>query len=198
MSLPYVLAPADYRRMPWKNGGGHTWEIAADPPGSDLASFAWRVSVAAVERDGPFSPFPGVERTLVLLAGHGMRLSGTGAPVELQAPFEPVTFAGEAAIDCALVDGPTRDFNLMVRRSCASAQLLVVRDRGEPMPRASTYVCYAASGACECVLAGFPPFEVAPEHTLVVDAALAPGAMRVNPVSDGSIALVAAIERKAA
>ncbi|MCC6198067.1 MAG: HutD family protein [Burkholderiales bacterium] len=194
MSLPYVLAPADYRRMPWKNGGGHTWQIAAEPPGADLASFAWRVSIAAVERDGPFSAFPGVERTLVLLAGRGMRLSGAGAPVELRAPFEPVTFAGDAAIDCALVDGPTRDFNLMVRRSRSSAQVIVVRDRGEPMPPASTYICYAASGACECVLAGFPPFELAPEHTLVVHTASAPGVMRVNPLSGGSIALVAAIE----
>lgn len=198
MSPPRVLAPADYRRMPWKNGGGHTWQIAAEPPGSDVGSFAWRVSVATIERDGPFSAFPGVERTLVLLSGQGVRLSGAGAPIELRVPFEPVTFAGEAAIECALVDGPTRDFNLMVRRSLASARLHVVRDRGEPLPPASTYVCYAASGSCECLFAGFPPLEVAPEHTLIADGALVPGGVRVNPTSAASVALVAAIERKAA
>src|SRR5512147_1621544 len=71
-----VLGPADYRTMPWKNGGGRTTEIAAAPRGADLAGFTWRISVAELERDGPFSAFPGVDRTLVLLAGNGMRLTG--------------------------------------------------------------------------------------------------------------------------
>ena len=69
-----VLSPADYRRMPWKNGGGHTTEIAAEPPGAGTASFVWRVSVADIAQDGPFSAFPGIDRTLVLLSGRGMRL----------------------------------------------------------------------------------------------------------------------------
>ena len=77
-----VLTPADYRRMPWKNGGGHTTEIAAEPPGAGMASFAWRVSVADIAHDGPFSAFPGVDRTLVLLAGDGMRLATAGRPVQ--------------------------------------------------------------------------------------------------------------------
>ncbi len=78
MTTQCVLSPADYRRMPWKNGGGHTTEIAAFPAGAGLASFVWRVSIADVLQDGPFSPFPGIDRTLVLLEGEGMRLSGDG------------------------------------------------------------------------------------------------------------------------
>ena len=89
-----LLAPADYRRMPWKNGGGHTLEVASDPPGSGVAAFAWRVSVADVDRDGPFSAFPGVDRTLVLLAGNGMRLTGAGEPLELHTAYEPVRLRG--------------------------------------------------------------------------------------------------------
>jgi environmental stress-induced protein Ves len=92
--MHHLLAPADYRRMPWKNGGGHTLEVATHPAGADVASFEWRVSVADITRDGPFSTFPGIDRTLVLLAGRGMRLAGGGDPLELRAPFEPVTFAG--------------------------------------------------------------------------------------------------------
>jgi environmental stress-induced protein Ves len=179
--------------MPWKNGGGKTLEIAAEPPGADLAEFAWRVSVAEIERDGPFSTFPGVERTLVLLSGGGMRLSGAGVAVELRIPYEPVTFAGEAAIECALADGPTRDFNLMVRRSKAAAELVVVRGKGEAIAPASTYVCYAAAGASECLIAGLPPIELAPEHTLVVENELASGGFNVNPTSARSVALVAII-----
>ena len=190
-----LLAPADYRRMPWKNGGGHTLEIASDPPGAGVSAFAWRVSVADIERDGPFSAFPGVDRTLVLLAGHGMWLSGAGAPLELHTAYEPVDFAGEAAMHCALIDGPTRDFNLMVRRGAASGDVVVVRDAACAIEPARAYVCFAAAGACECLIGGFPPFVVAPEHTLVIrgqpDATI-PG-VHVYPTSGTSVALVAVI-----
>jgi len=188
-----VLAPADYRRMPWKNGGGHTLEIAVEPPGADLAHFAWRVSIAAIERDGPFSSFPGVDRTLVLLAGNGMRLSGDGSTVELRTAYEPVTFAGEAALDCALADGPTRDFNFMVRRALASGSMRVVRDEACALPPASAYVCYAATGTCESLLSGLPPIEVAAEHTLVVTSDSPMHGLHVNPTSPQSVALVAVI-----
>src|SRR4051812_38780979 len=154
-----VLAPADYRRMPWKNAGGHTLEIAVDPPDADLAHFVWRVSIAAIDRDGPFSSFPGVDRTLVLLAGNGMRLSGDGADVDLRALYEPVAFAGEAALECVLEDGPTRDFNFMVRRASASASVRVVRNEACALPPADAYVCYAATHACECLLPGLPPVD---------------------------------------
>jgi hypothetical protein len=43
-----VLSPADYRRMPWKNGAGRTTEIAVHPAGAALDAFDWRVSVADV------------------------------------------------------------------------------------------------------------------------------------------------------
>jgi len=190
-----LLAPADYRRMPWKNGGGHTLEIAAEPPGAGIAAFAWRVSVADIERDGPFSAFPGVDRTVVLLAGNGMRMTGAGEPVDLHEPYEPVRFAGEAALHCTLLDGPTRDFNLMVRREAASGDVVVVRDAACAIEPARAYVCYAASGSCECLIAGYPPLVVAPAHTLLVRApasAAVPG-MHVYPTSDAAVALVAVI-----
>jgi environmental stress-induced protein Ves len=195
MSRHRLLAPADYRRVPWKNGGGVTWEIAVGPPDADLAGFAWRVSVAEIARDGPFSSFPGVDRTLVLLRGDGMRLSGAGEPVDLRTPYEPIRFAGEAALDCALTGGPTRDFNLMVRRAFGSGEIRVVRDEGEAVPPASVYVCYSAAGACECLLAGSPPIEVAAEHALVVEGDAA--GLHVNPTSRDSVALVAVIEAAA-
>ncbi len=69
-----LLTPADFHPMPWKNGAGRTTEIAVYPPGASLDAFLWRVSIADVERDGPFSRFPGIDRTIVLLEGGGMRL----------------------------------------------------------------------------------------------------------------------------
>jgi len=190
-----VLSPSDYRRIPWKNGGGYTTEIATHPPGSGFASFAWRISVADIEQDSPFSTFNGVDRTLVLLAGGGMRLTGEGEPLELRTPFEPVTFSGDRTLICNLVAGPVRDFNLMVRRGTARGDVVVRREGGEAIAPAETYVCYAASGASECLVAGYPPISLAESQTLVVtsdDGAAARG-LSVNPLAPGSVALVAVI-----
>ncbi|MCG3056381.1 HutD family protein, partial [Escherichia coli] len=59
---------------PWKNGGGATREIAVWPPGAAMESFAWRISVADIADDGPFSAFPGVDRQIALLEGAGVHL----------------------------------------------------------------------------------------------------------------------------
>jgi environmental stress-induced protein Ves len=195
MTTHRVLTPADYRRMPWKNGGGHTTEIAAHPAGSGFASFAWRVSVADVLQDGPFSPFPGVARTLVLLAGAGMRLTWDGESLELRTPFEPAGFSGDLLLHCCLVAGPVRDFNLMVRRGVAHGDVVVRREGGEGIAPADTYVCYAAVGPSECLLAGHPPIALAEDQTLLLTpdrGALARG-LAVNPLAAGSVALVAEI-----
>jgi uncharacterized protein len=66
-----ILRAENYRRMPWKNGGGLTAEIAVSPESAGLDDFDWRVSMARVEAGGPFSLFPGVDRTLSILEGEG-------------------------------------------------------------------------------------------------------------------------------
>lgn len=190
-----VLSPADYRRMPWKNGGGHTTEIVAHPARSGMASFTWRVSVADVEADGPFSAFAGVDRTLVLLSGAGMSLHGEGESLELRTPYEPVRFSGDQSLNCHLVAGSVRDFNLMVRRGIARGDVVVRREGGEALAPADTYLCYAAAGRSECLVAGHPPIALPESHALLVtnDAGANAHALSVNPLAPGAVALVAAI-----
>ncbi|OJT17017.1 hypothetical protein BO221_47220 [Archangium sp. Cb G35] len=64
--------------MPWKNGGGVTRELWKLPHPFDPARFLARVSIATVGASGPFSVFPGVDRTLMILEGAG---HGTGCVV---------------------------------------------------------------------------------------------------------------------
>jgi environmental stress-induced protein Ves len=119
-----LLKASGYRRMRWKNDGGWTTEIARDPA-DDAAGFRWRISIAEIERDGPFSPFPGVERKLMLLSGDGIELDIDGAPtLRLVERLRHVQFAGEARVDCRLVAGPTRDFNVMGRRDAVRSELI--------------------------------------------------------------------------
>jgi uncharacterized protein len=110
------IGAAEHRAMPWKNGGGSTAEIAIAPPGASVAhGFDWRLSIATIEGDGPFSAFPGYDRTILLLAGKGMVLTVAGqAPHALDRPFVPFRFSGTAATDCRLLDGRCEDLNLMV------------------------------------------------------------------------------------
>lgn len=116
-----VLRAQDYRRMRWKNGAGWTSEVFRCPDADD---WNWRVSLAEVETDAPFSTFPGVERALVLLEGEGMRLRFDDGEVrDLLPPCGMQRFAGERPLVGQLVDGPSRDFNLMWKRGHADVQL---------------------------------------------------------------------------
>ena len=59
-----------------------TTEIAVFPADAGLEDFAWRLSMATVASDGPFSSFAGVDRTLAVLEGEGIVLSVEGRPEE--------------------------------------------------------------------------------------------------------------------
>ena len=191
-----VLSPREYRRMPWKNGGGLTTEIASYPPRAALDAFDWRVSMADVARDGPFSKFTGIDRTIVLMAGAGMRLAGAGGVVELRAPLEPFAFRGEDPIECTLVDGAVRDFNLMLRRGRARGGVAVFQATGARIAPAQFRVCYAATGTCECLVSGHPPIVVAPDHALLLDdpSPVPAGTLAVNPLTADTVAVVVSID----
>lgn len=107
------LADAPVSR--WRNGGGQTRELWRT--GDGPAGFGARVSVADVASDGPFSRFPGVDRVITLLDGAGMVLSRPAGAVRIATPGRPFAFLGEDGWDCALIDGPVRDLNLMVDRA---------------------------------------------------------------------------------
>lgn len=176
-----VLRGADLVVSPWKNGGGVTREIAAAAPNADggasLDAFAWRVSVADVAQAGPFSRFAGVDRTLVLLEGAGMLLHGTGDENDgdtqthtLNRPLDIARFRGEASIDARLIDGPTRDFNLMVRRDVARGTLDVWRENASRSVQAQTVLLYCAQGEQRIRVDNEPDVQLVAGDTLRIDA----------------------------
>jgi hypothetical protein len=113
-----ILRHGDYPSRPWKNGGGTTSDIVVSPPGSSLDDFDWRLSLAQVDRDGPFSRFDDVDRTLVLLSG-AMTLHEPDRRIEL-VRGEPIAFPGERPIEATLSGGSTLDLNVMTRRGRAT------------------------------------------------------------------------------
>ena len=115
------VIPANmYRRLRWANHAGWTREIHAEP---GIGSWRWRISIAELEAAAPFSPFPGVERELVLLRGEGLQLHFEGAPpVEVHPPHGRLRFDGGRVL-AGEPRGRCEVFNLMWRRDVASAQL---------------------------------------------------------------------------
>ena len=120
-----VLRAGDYRRMPWKNGGGWTTELATSPESIGLSAFEWRISIAEIGSDGPFSTFPECDRQIALLDGIGMELQIEGEEaVRLEQRLRFFRFAGESNVFGRLVSGPVRDFNVIARRDVIAAEAL--------------------------------------------------------------------------
>ena len=143
-----VIRPSEYRAMPWKNGGGVTTEIYASPPSG---AFDWRVSIATVNTDGPFSAFTGYERHIMTLSGEGMVLDIEGRGKFTLAPLRPFSFSGDAKVHGSLLQGAVLDFNLMVRRDFGHGTLQVTECKAGDRLGAekSLHLAYVLQGECE-------------------------------------------------
>lgn len=148
--IPFAgLEPA-----PWKNGGGCTTEIAIAPPGAPLDAFEWRISLATIAASGPFSAFPGVDRTLALVDGPGVVLEiGDEGQFVLSEQDPIVEFAGESPVNATLAGGPTTDFNVMTRRATCHHRLgrRTLNGISEFAPRGDITILFLAEGESLCV-----------------------------------------------
>jgi uncharacterized protein len=116
-----IMRESSYRAVPWKNGGGVTREILRLPP--EPTAFDWRLSLATLDKPGPFSSFVGYHRTLVLVRGPGVELDfGQHGRAQLTLAGQMVSFDGAWATNCTLLDGPSTDLNLIVSKERTRSQ----------------------------------------------------------------------------
>ncbi|MFC5436499.1 HutD family protein [Rhodanobacter umsongensis] len=142
-----IIRLSDCPPQPWKNGLGNTRQIAVHPAEAGADDFVWRVSIAGVDSNAPFSAFPGIDRQIALLDGDGFTMTLDEDCIHsLTTPFAPFAFAGEANVAVSLVGGPTRDFNLMVRRARASGEIQVWAEPGSYLPDPAIVLVHAARG----------------------------------------------------
>jgi environmental stress-induced protein Ves len=170
---------------PWRNGGGVTHELAAGPARDD---WTWRISVAEVAADGPFSDFPGVQRWFAVLRGAGVRLAIDGQVHEVVAASAPLEFDGAAQVDSSLLAGPTHDLNLMVQRARATGRMTRTTGTQRFTPAADGVLAVYAldAGASLTTSADAAPF-AAPPHSLAW-ATLAAGT-EVEVASPGALCM---------
>jgi environmental stress-induced protein Ves len=171
-----IHGPDSYRTVPWRNGRGETLVLrsAAAP---DAADFAWRLSIAMVDSDGPFSHFPRCDRTLILLDGSGLTLTHDNGQVDtLGKRFASAEFSGDGGTLAALHDGPIRDFNVMTHRDyCAAAVTVLEGDEEKSLAVDSEVLLIYAVDAGVAITAPQDESVTIAQHQLLQCESPAPG-----------------------
>ena len=135
------LTLKDCTAIPWSNGGGLTRELAAKRVGGRIA---WRLSVAEIERDGPFSTFPGMARIHTVMAGQGLDLLGRGAVLQAR-PFQPLAFDGSLELQARLLEGACQAFNVIYNPQLVSVGV-TVWDGHQSLQVAAGAIVFVVSG----------------------------------------------------
>lgn len=127
---------------PWKNGGGTTREIAS---ASDNCGLLWRLSLAEIARDGPFSAFPGLARIFTPVGQAPVLLDLPGAS-HLVGRLEPFAFDGDLAVGARLPAGPARALNVIHRATACAASVTILRGPSRQRIGASGDTTFAVHG----------------------------------------------------
>ena len=165
--------------QPWRNGGGTTQELLAWP---EPAAWLLRLSVARIDRSGPFSAYPGVMRDFAVLQGRGVRLSWGERATVLTPESEVLAFDGGAPPGCELIEGATLDLNLMVQQGSGTGGLLRAK-AGQPWTSTARWRGVYTATAATLHLQGARPLPLAAD-TLVWDADAWPKPWALTPVTD--------------
>ncbi len=160
--LPFrIVQAAAVTPQPWRNHGGRTRELLAWPEAGD---WRCRISVAEIERDGPFSAYPGIDRWFAVVRGAGVVLGLPEGEHPLDRNSPPVGFPGELAPACRLADGPTSDLNLMSCRSHGASRMESVVPGVSWASTARLRACFCADAVM--LHAGLPEPLALPAGTL--------------------------------
>ncbi len=157
-----LLDPSQYRRSPWKNGGGVTVDIAEQGE-------TWRFGRTPIVAAGPFSDYAGFDRVQVLVGGRGLVLQTPDGEIDVRTPFKPVRFAGETPITSRLEAGPVEVVNLIGARAAVHVDIAVLRAGQSLALRPGTHIAYCASGPARLEAEG-KQYALAADHGLRIEA----------------------------
>lgn len=123
----------------WANGGGTTRELLVADDGS------WRISMADIDRDGPFSPFPGRDRVLTVVDGPVLQLTVDGLEQVVE-PRRPFTFDGGAEVVASVPEGPVSALNVFVDETVNPFVTVLELGRGSSLPLADDQAALVLQG----------------------------------------------------
>lgn len=152
-----LIRSRDYLQGRWPNGLGVSWEIAREEN--------WRLAIARIDSDVPFSQYPGIDRLFTLIEGQGLDLDVAGLGRLTGRPFEPIRFPGDRATTCQLRGGPCRALNLFLKRGLVTAEVEVVQaNAAVKIDHPQTTLIFTAGGKAEA-----RGFALEAEDTLIAE-----------------------------
>lgn len=155
-----VVRSDEVAPQPWANGGGTTRELLVADDG------AWRISLADIATEGPFSTFPGRRRLLTLVEGTVLDLLVAGEPAVVE-PQRPFAFSGDDAVEARLPEGPVRALNVVADPGVSPYVTVLELGRGSALPLADDQAAYVLTGPdARSLVVG--PGEVAGRCTVAV------------------------------
>ena len=130
-----LLRHDTYDRKPWNNGGGITRDVWLWPETATQDAFDIRLSLASIDTDGPFSAFPGIDRTITLVAGSPFVLVFSGGREHRMELLQPLSFDSVQTPSSRLGKAGVSAFNVMTRQGRWTHEVSIVHG-GEPFNKA--------------------------------------------------------------
>ena len=134
-----IVRSADVAPQPWANGGGTTRELLRADDG------AWRLSLADVDTDGPFSTFPGKHRLLTVVDGPVLALVVDGVEQVVE-PRRPFAFDGDADVVASVPEGPVRVLNVIADPAVDAFVTVLELGRTSSLPLADDQAALVLQG----------------------------------------------------
>lgn len=138
-------------RVAWKNGAGTTRDVALRSNPDDVADIWWRLSIADLSGDTPFSPFPGFERHFLVATPGAVAINVDG--LNRTARYgHPQSFSGDSHVAGRLITGPATAINLFTRRGSFAGAIEVHNVHGQhsPHPEDVAMVLLTGSATTSC------------------------------------------------
>lgn len=192
MTVVHPLSPADYLRMPWKNGKGIL--VVIDRAGEkswENMGVAWHFGRTSIIEEGPFSDYSGYERLQVVIFGSGLVLVAGNHEIDLREPLRVQRYDGGLPVRTRLENGPVEVVNLIADRRRFSIHLVVGYAGAATQLGEGTHIAYAPSGLAKLTVSG-EPHGVDQDHALRI---VADGSAEVR-VDEGTILLASIAARR--
>lgn len=139
----------------WKNNLGESRLILRSPQDSQPDDFDWQGGTATMSGTLPFSDYPGIDRSLCVIGGQGLRVQSQLRDLVLTKESGPFHFQGEETIvGTTLGQDVMQDFNILSRRDGFSHQTrrVSVPSEGVAHPLGDVCIIYVQAGRVSVTL----------------------------------------------
>lgn len=162
MSTQVVALPRGLRRvvrsslerMPWRNGRGWTSIVTEHP---ETGQTLWRVSIAEIQQASPFSLFPGLDRTAVLIQGDPFTLIGPDRRWALHQIGDTACFPGELEVHNTSPEQTALVWNVMTHRERCRTEISLSQEQVFPMPAGTQVLVWVLEGSYDVKGTALPP-----------------------------------------